>query len=97
MEAALHGRTAKSGKSARLSDHHRLPLIGEAAQHRQPPRQRGHELGIAVRLNLHSTPRTSEEAAKTHGLTPRARISGMASAGVEPRVMGIPRCRRYRS
>jgi 3-oxoadipyl-CoA thiolase len=31
----------------------------------------------------------SEEAAKRHGLTPRARILGMATAGVEPRVMGI--------
>jgi 3-oxoadipyl-CoA thiolase len=31
----------------------------------------------------------SEAAAKRHGLTPRARILGMASAGVEPRVMGI--------
>jgi len=31
----------------------------------------------------------SEEAAKAQGLTPRARILGMASAGVEPRVMGI--------
>ncbi len=31
----------------------------------------------------------SEEAAKAHGLMPRARILGMASAGVEPRVMGI--------
>src|SRR3982751_782202 len=31
----------------------------------------------------------SEEAAKRHGLTPRARILGMASAGVAPRVMGI--------
>ena len=31
----------------------------------------------------------SEAAAKAHGLTPRARILGMASAGVEPRVMGI--------
>lgn len=31
----------------------------------------------------------SEQAAKDHGLTPRARILGMASAGVEPRVMGI--------
>ncbi|UXC93292.1 MULTISPECIES: 3-oxoadipyl-CoA thiolase [Sphingobium] len=31
----------------------------------------------------------SEAAAKTHGLTPRARILGMASAGVPPRVMGI--------
>ncbi|MCH9828479.1 MAG: 3-oxoadipyl-CoA thiolase [Gammaproteobacteria bacterium] len=31
----------------------------------------------------------SEEAAKRYGLTPRARILGMASAGVEPRVMGI--------
>ena len=31
----------------------------------------------------------SAEAAKTHGLTPRARILGMASAGVPPRVMGI--------
>ncbi len=31
----------------------------------------------------------SAEAVKTHGLTPRARVLGMASAGVEPRVMGI--------
>jgi 3-oxoadipyl-CoA thiolase len=31
----------------------------------------------------------SEAAAKAHGLTPRARILGMASAGVEPRVMGL--------
>ena len=31
----------------------------------------------------------SEAAAKVHGLTPRARILGMASSGVEPRVMGI--------
>jgi 3-oxoadipyl-CoA thiolase len=31
----------------------------------------------------------SLEAAKRHGLTPRARIVGMASAGVEPRIMGM--------
>lgn len=31
----------------------------------------------------------SEAAAKIHGLTPRARVLGMSSAGVEPRVMGI--------
>jgi 3-oxoadipyl-CoA thiolase len=31
----------------------------------------------------------SEEAVKKHGLTPRARILGMASAAVPPRVMGI--------
>jgi acetyl-CoA acyltransferase len=31
----------------------------------------------------------SEAAAKTHGLTPRARVVGMATAGVAPRVMGI--------
>ena len=31
----------------------------------------------------------SEEAAKKHGLTPRARVVAMASAGVAPRVMGI--------
>lgn len=31
----------------------------------------------------------SEEMARLHGLTPCARILGMASAGVEPRVMGI--------
>jgi 3-oxoadipyl-CoA thiolase len=31
----------------------------------------------------------SEAAVKTHGLRPRARVLGMASAGVEPRVMGI--------
>jgi 3-oxoadipyl-CoA thiolase len=30
-----------------------------------------------------------EDAVRAHGLTPRARILGMASAGVEPRVMGI--------
>ena len=31
----------------------------------------------------------SEAAAKKHGLTPRARILGMASAGVAPRIMGV--------
>jgi len=31
----------------------------------------------------------SESAAARHGLTPRARIVGMASAGVPPRIMGI--------
>jgi 3-oxoadipyl-CoA thiolase len=31
----------------------------------------------------------SETASKEYGLTPRARILGMASVGVEPRVMGI--------
>ncbi|MDO8876537.1 MAG: 3-oxoadipyl-CoA thiolase [Pseudolabrys sp.] len=31
----------------------------------------------------------SEAAVKTHGLTPRARILGMASAAVPPRIMGI--------
>ena len=31
----------------------------------------------------------SEAAVKRHGLTPRARVLGMATAGVEPAVMGI--------
>jgi 3-oxoadipyl-CoA thiolase len=31
----------------------------------------------------------SEAAARKHGLTPRARILGMASAGVPPRIMGF--------
>ncbi len=31
----------------------------------------------------------SEDAVKRHGLTPRARITAYATAGVEPRVMGI--------
>jgi acetyl-CoA C-acetyltransferase len=31
----------------------------------------------------------SEGAAKTHGLVPRARVVGMAAAGVAPRIMGI--------
>ncbi|MFP3740627.1 3-oxoadipyl-CoA thiolase, partial [Burkholderia sp. SIMBA_019] len=31
----------------------------------------------------------SEAGLKQHGLTPRARIVGMATAGVAPRVMGI--------
>ncbi len=31
----------------------------------------------------------SEAAAKKHGLTPRARVLGMATAGVAPRIMGI--------
>jgi len=31
----------------------------------------------------------SEEAAKRHGLTPRARVLGAAVAGVPPRIMGI--------
>jgi len=39
----------------------------------------------------------SEAAAKRHGLNPQARILGMATAGVEPDVMGIgpvPACRK---
>ena len=31
----------------------------------------------------------SEAAARAHGLTPRARVVGMAQAGVEPRIMGV--------
>jgi acetyl-CoA acetyltransferase family protein len=31
----------------------------------------------------------NEAAAKRHGLTPRARVVAMATAGVEPRIMGI--------
>jgi 3-oxoadipyl-CoA thiolase len=31
----------------------------------------------------------SEAAARRHGLTPRARVLGMATAGVEPKVMGV--------
>src|SRR5262249_38826825 len=31
----------------------------------------------------------SEDAIKTHGLKPRARVLGMATAGVPPRIMGI--------
>ncbi len=31
----------------------------------------------------------SETAARVHGLTPRARVLGMATAGVAPRIMGI--------
>ena len=31
----------------------------------------------------------SDEAVKRHGLTPKARITGMATAGVPPRIMGI--------
>ncbi|MBB3861306.1 3-oxoadipyl-CoA thiolase [Novosphingobium hassiacum] len=31
----------------------------------------------------------SESAASTHGLVPRARVVGMASAGVAPRIMGV--------
>jgi 3-oxoadipyl-CoA thiolase len=31
----------------------------------------------------------SEDAAKAHGLTPRARVLGMAAAGIAPRIMGI--------
>jgi acetyl-CoA acyltransferase len=31
----------------------------------------------------------SESAARAHGLTPRARVVAMATAGVEPRIMGI--------
>ena len=31
----------------------------------------------------------SEEAARLHGLTPRARVVGMSAAGIAPRVMGV--------
>jgi acetyl-CoA acetyltransferase family protein len=32
---------------------------------------------------------SSEAGARRHGLTPRARVVAMATAGVEPRIMGI--------
>ena len=39
----------------------------------------------------------SEDAARRHGLTPKARVVAMASAGVAPRIMGVgPRRPRAR-
>ena len=39
----------------------------------------------------------SEDAARRHGLTPRARVVAMATAGVAPRIMGMGPRRRRRS
>jgi 3-oxo-5,6-didehydrosuberyl-CoA/3-oxoadipyl-CoA thiolase len=37
----------------------------------------------------------SSQQAIVQGLTPRARIVAMATAGVEPKLMGLDRYRRY--
>ena len=41
------------------------------------------------RRRLRAADRRAKAAAAKHGLTPRARIVGMATAGVAPRIMGI--------
>ena len=87
------GRYGGALKDVRADDLAAIPLRAHAAQP-------GCRLGLSAfsrSAALQDTtmgwrfvnPLADERAALRHGLTPRARILGMATAGVAPRVMGI--------
>jgi 3-oxoadipyl-CoA thiolase len=86
---------ARSGKSAVLvteDEHPRPETTMEALAKLKPLHERGTvTAGNASGINDGAAAMilASEGAVKTHGLKPRARILGMAAAGVAPRVMGI--------
>lgn len=73
-------------------EHPRLTTIEKLSELRPVVREGGSvTAGNASGVNDGSVAllMASAEAAKRHGLTPRARIIAMATAGVEPRIMGI--------
>jgi 3-oxoadipyl-CoA thiolase len=86
---------ARSGKSAVLvteDEHPRPETTMEALAKLKPLHERGTvTAGNASGINDGAAAMilASEGAVKTHGLKSRARILGMAAAGVAPRVMGI--------
>src|SRR5690606_40381953 len=59
------------------------PVAGLSRDLRSFPTRRSSDLGACALLVA------SQSAIAEHGLTPRARVVGMACAGVEPRIMGI--------
>ena len=87
--AGRKGETVKIDK-----DEHPRPdtTLEQRAKHKTPFRNPGTvTAGNASGVNDGAAAiiLASEAAAKAHGLTPRARILGMASAAVPPRIMGI--------
>ncbi len=86
--------TSKQGETLVVADEHPRPTTSLAALAALTPIvaaggtvTAGNAAGIndgAAAVLL-----ASPDAIKTHHLTPRARILGMATAGVEPRIMGI--------
>jgi 3-oxoadipyl-CoA thiolase len=86
--------SGKKGQSIVLKDEHPRPDTTLEGLRRLEPAFRnpgtitaGNSSGVndgAAAIIL-----ASENAAKRHGFTPRARILGMAAAGVPPRIMGI--------
>jgi 3-oxoadipyl-CoA thiolase len=93
VPVAAPGRKRGETVEARIDEHPRADTSAEALRALKPlfgadgTVTAGNSSGIndgAAAMIV-----ASEAAARAHGLTPRARILGMASAGVEPRIMGI--------
>ena len=104
-KAQASGRLAKEIVAVEIPQRKRDPIVVDADEHPRPqttPEQLA-KLPTPFRANGSVTAGNasgvndgaaalviaSEAAAKKHGLTPIARILGGATAGVEPRIMGI--------
>ena len=90
----VHVKDAKGAETVFEQDEHPRPqtTIEQLAKLKAPFRENGTvTAGNASGVNDGSAAMilASEEALKTHRLRPRARVLGMATAGVAPRVMGI--------
>jgi len=90
----VHAKDAKGAEKTIESDEHPRPTttIEQLARLKAPFRDNGTvTAGNASGVNDGSAALilASETALKTHRLRPRARVLGMATAGVPPRVMGI--------
>ena len=86
-------RAARATRRCRADEHPRADTTLEALAKLKTPFRKpgtvtaGNASGVndgAAALSL-----ASEDAARRHGLEPRARVVAMATAGVEPRIMGI--------
>jgi 3-oxoadipyl-CoA thiolase len=90
----VHAKDAKGAEKTVESDEHPRPstTIEQLAKLKAPFRENGTvTAGNASGVNdgAAALVLASEGALKTHRLRPRARVLGMATAGVTPRVMGI--------
>jgi 3-oxoadipyl-CoA thiolase len=90
----VHAKDAKGAEKTVESDEHPRPTttIEQLARLKAPFRDNGTvTAGNASGVNDGSAAMilASADALKTHRLRPRARVLGMATAGVPPRVMGI--------
>jgi len=90
----VHAKDAKGADKTIETDEHPRPstTIEQLAKLKAPFRENGTvTAGNASGVNDGSAALilASAEALKTHRLRPRARVLGMATAGVPPRVMGI--------